>query len=278
MKRIITLLLTLTLLFTVCACAKTNDTSATNDTQANDTSATDDAQTNDTSVADDLQSLIPEAVEFNPADYAGLTAAPPTADEILGDTPRTFVFDESEWTPVENEYTEMGYDCYENADELLMYYDTTFNTRTVMRDNGDYLHIEYDENDCLLSYHDSKYGYDLSGDSGESFVDGELVESHSYVGISVYGENDSYYYLMNGDEVVSVDYSCEALSGISMSFTYSPADKTMQNIMQTIPVEGGFYSCEYDDNGELTGFIYYSDEGDIRCYDADYTEIPDAEE
>ena len=163
MKRTILIVITVMLLLVLCGCAAPSS-----------------AQ---------VRKLVPQTVDVDPAHYPLLHQAPPTLDEILGDTPRTFTFDESKWTPTETEYTKYGYDTYTNTKGEMLLYDDGMQSYTISHGSinpdltipEDYYSIEYSESGELISYTDSKYGYYALGESTEVYeeVDGEdvLIES-----------------------------------------------------------------------------------------------------
>ena len=131
MKRILLIITIIAIIFALCACGAGKAPSAA-----------------------EMKKLIPQNVEIALANYPLLNATPPSVDEILGDTPRTFVFNESEWTPTESEYEAYGSEVFSGADGMTLqhipeagYYQIlrgTMNLDTSVSD--DFLWIEYDEN------------------------------------------------------------------------------------------------------------------------------------
>ncbi len=266
MKRILLIIAIITILFSLCACGAGKNPSET-----------------------EMKKLIPQEITIDLADYPLLHEAPPTVDEIHGDTPRTFVFDESEWTPTESEYEEYGYKVYSGADGTTLmhlaeadYYQITRGTMNPDTSvSEDFLWIDYDENGNLTSYSDHKYSCYIGSESTSTYEGDELVEteSFSYYDIEVRAEDQcSYRYSIDPKTTQITQIQAEQRNVDDpdhydyLSFCYDPESEEISYITKTVSTRDGNYLCEYKSDGSLNEFTYYPNEYMAVCYiyDADY--------
>lgn len=260
MKRILLIITIIAIIFALCSCGVGKGPSAA-----------------------EMKKLIPQNVEIDLAEYSLLNEAPPSVDEILGDTPRTFVFDESKWTPTtESEYEEYGYEVYSGTDGTKLLHNPDYNTYEVYRGtmnpdtsvSDDFLWIQYDEHQALYAYSNNKYACYIVSQSTSHYEGDDLIETESFTffDIEVRDGNHSYRY--------SIDPHTEKIEQIQVehiniddpdrydyfSFCYYPGSKEIDYISRNVSTRKGNYMCEYDIDGKLSTVTYYPNDYTSICY------------
>jgi len=229
-------------------------------------------------VAAEIRDFIPQELPFDPTEYP-LLETPPTQTELLGDFPPTFVFEEENWTFVEETDEQKHY----INDEKLHLFLVKDGSAYICDENRDAIYLSYDT-EKNVSYFKS---YDASYDPYICYTQDEEGNEISYSGTNtmIRKGNVRYYHERKDDgallSVRIVDEEKKDGWIITRSYTIEPAAGGIQYSCIDISREDGSphgFSADYNADGKVWADIFYiydSEDGEEFGYifDKNYTFI-----
>lgn len=259
MKRVLSLIFATIILFVFCACGreKLPEEIKALFPQTDSSSFIESAEPpSPEAVTAEISNFIPSELPFDPADYP-LLKTPPTLAELLGDYPETFVFNEKEWTFVEeDEYAKR----YVNDENLYLSLSESGSVSLTDENIADVC-IFYDEN--------KKIEYFMTPDASFDPYVCYPSQGSSYNGanIMIRKENVRYHYDRHENgTLLSVRVEVENNKddwNITRSYTFDPATDSLTHASIDIERENSphAFTAEYDAEGKLWAQPMY-----IYCY------------